>query len=117
MAVRVSTGTDEGDRLLIVNDDDGSIACYTLLRSQNVIAPSEWTTDGSFLNIGVDVDDIYTVVKRTVQPYATATITVTDAANIADSETIVLTDNAGTSTTFTALTGRVGVDVYEGRGS
>lgn len=66
MATRVSTSTDEGDRLLIVNDDDGSIACYTLLRSQNVIAPSEWTTDGDFLNVGVDVDSIYTVVKRTV---------------------------------------------------
>jgi len=66
MAVRKATGTDEGDRLLIVNDDDGSIACYTLLRSQNVIAPSEWITDGEFLNIGVDVDDIYTVVKRTI---------------------------------------------------
>lgn len=111
MAVRVSTGTDEGDRLLIVNDDDGSIACYTLLRSQNVIAPSEWTTNGSFLNIGVDVDDIYTVVKRTVQPYATATITVTDATNIADGETIVLTDNAGTSTTFTAVTGTPATDL------
>jgi hypothetical protein len=49
MAVRVSTSTDEGDRLLIVNGDDGSIACYTLLRSQNVIAPSEWTTDGEFI--------------------------------------------------------------------
>jgi len=66
MAVRVATSTDEGDRLMIVNGDDGSIACYTLLRSQNVIAPSEWTTDGEFINIGVDVDDIYTVVKRTV---------------------------------------------------
>ena len=66
MATRVSTSTDEGDRLLIVNDDDGSIVCYTLLRSQNVIAPSEWTTDGEFLNVGVDVDSIYTVVKRTV---------------------------------------------------
>ena len=66
MAVRKSTGTDEGDRLLVVNGDDGSIACYTILRSQNVIAPSEWTTDGEFLNVGVDVDDIYVVVKRTV---------------------------------------------------
>ena len=111
MAVRVSTGTDEGDRLLIVNDDDGSIACYTLLRSQNVIAPSEWTTDGNFLNIGVDVDDIYTVVKRTVQPYATASITVTDATNIANGETVVLTDNAGTSTTFTAVTGTPATDL------
>ena len=66
MAVRVSTSTDEGDRLMIVNGDDGSIACYTLLRSQNVIAPTEWTTDGEFINIGVDVDDIYVIVKRTV---------------------------------------------------
>jgi|DEB0MinimDraft_10_1074344.scaffolds.fasta_scaffold00388_20 hypothetical protein len=104
MAVRVATSTDEGDRLMLVNGDDGSIACYTLLRSQNVIAPSEWTTDGEFINIGVDVDDIYTVVKRTIVPYATATITVTDATNIANGETVVLTDNAGTSTTFTAVT-------------
>lgn len=66
MAVRVATSTDEGDRLMLVNGDDGSIACYTLLRSQNVIAPSEWTTDGEFINIGVDVDDIYVVVKRNV---------------------------------------------------
>ena len=66
MAVRVATSTDEGDRLMIVNDDDGSIACYTLLRSQNVIAPTEWTTSGDFLNIGVDVDDIYVIVKRSV---------------------------------------------------
>jgi hypothetical protein len=66
IAVRVATSTDEGDRLMIVNGDDGSIACYTLLRSQNVIAPSEWTTDGEFINIGVDVDTIYVVTKRTV---------------------------------------------------
>jgi len=66
MAMRVATSTDEGDRLLILNEGDGSIACYTLLKSQNVIAPSEWTTDGLFLNVGVDVDDIYCVTKRTI---------------------------------------------------
>ena len=66
MAMRVSTSTDEGDRLLIVNGDDGSMICYTLLRAQSVIAPSEWTTDGRFINVGVDVDDTYVVVKRTV---------------------------------------------------
>jgi hypothetical protein len=65
MAVRKATSTDEGDRLLVVNDTDGSIACYTLLRSQKVIAPSEWTTDGSFISIGVDISDAYAVVKRT----------------------------------------------------
>lgn len=66
MAMRQSTSTDEGDRLLIVNGDDGSISCYTLLRSQKVIAPSQWVTDGSFLSAGVDVDTAYCIVKRTV---------------------------------------------------
>lgn len=66
MAMRQSTSTDEGDRLLIVNGDDGSISCYTLLRSQKVIAPSQWITDGSFLSVGVDVDTAYCIVKRTI---------------------------------------------------
>ena len=85
MATRVSTRTDEGDRLLIVNDDDGSIACYTLLRSQNVIAPSEWTTSGQFLSIGVDVDDIYTVVKRTVNGGAVYYVELFDSDTLLDS--------------------------------
>ena len=66
MAVRKATSTDEGDRLLLVNSEDGTIACYTLLKSQDIIAPSEWVTDGEFLAIGVDVSDTYCVVKRTV---------------------------------------------------
>ena len=66
MAMRQSTSTDEGDRLLIVNADDGSISCYTLLRSQKVIAPTQWLTDGSFMSVGVDVDTAYCVVKRSI---------------------------------------------------
>ena len=85
MAVRVATSTDEGDRLMIVNGDDGSIACYTLLRSQNVIAPSEWTTDGEFLNIGVDVDDIYVVVKRTINSVDAYYVELFDADVLLDS--------------------------------
>ena len=84
MAVRVSTRTDEGDRLLIVNDEDGSIACYTILRSQNVIAPSEWTTDGTFLNIGVSVTDIYTVVKRTLNSGTVYYVEVFDSDTLLD---------------------------------
>ena len=102
MAVRVSTGTDEGDRLLIVNDDDGSIACYTLLRSQNVIAPSEWTTDGEFLNIGVDVDDIYTVVKRTVNSVDVYYVELFDADTLLDS---AKTGGAAASVTMDHLEG------------
>ena len=102
MAVRVSTSTDEGDRLLIVNDDDGSIACYTLLRSQNVIAPSEWITDGQFLNIGVDVDDIYTVVKRTVNSVDVYYVELFDSDTLLDS---VKSGGAAASVTMDHLEG------------
>jgi len=84
MAVRVATSTDEGDRLLIVNGDDGSIACYTILRAQEVIAPSEWTTDGEFLNVGVDIDDIYTVVKRSINGSDVYYVELFDAAVLLD---------------------------------
>mgnify|MGYP001166096024 CR=1 FL=1 len=85
MAVRVATSTDEGDRLMLVNGDDGSIACYTLLRSQNVIAPSEWTTEGEFISIGVDVDDIYVVVKRNVNSADAYYVEVFDPDTLLDS--------------------------------
>ena len=87
MAVRVATSTDEGDRLMLVNGDDGSIACYTLLRSQNVIAPSEWTTEGEFINIGVDVDDIYVIVKRSVNSADVYYVEVFDPNTLLDSAT------------------------------
>jgi hypothetical protein len=64
MALHKATDTDQGDLLLISNGDDGTIAVYSILRSQNVVAPSEFTTDGDFLDVGVDVTDIYTVTKR-----------------------------------------------------
>lgn len=66
MALRKATSTDDGDLLLIVNSYDGSLATYSILKGQNVIAPSLCTTDGSFMNVAVDVDVIYFVVKRTV---------------------------------------------------
>lgn len=67
LALRRSVATDENDLLLMTNGDDGSMAVFSLLRAQNVIAPSEWTTtDGQFIDVGVDIDTIYAVVKRNV---------------------------------------------------
>lgn len=66
MVLRSSVATDENDLLMIVNGDDGTIAVFSLLRSQNVIAPSEYDTDGDFLDISVDLTTIYTVVKRNI---------------------------------------------------
>jgi hypothetical protein len=67
MALRRAVDTDENDLLLITNGADGTIAAYSLLRSQNVIAPSEFVTaGGEFIDVGVDLTTIYTVVKRTI---------------------------------------------------
>jgi hypothetical protein len=67
MALRRAVDTDENDLLLIVNSSDGSMAAYSIMRSQNVIAPSEFiTNNGSFIDVGVDITTIYAVVKRTI---------------------------------------------------
>jgi len=78
MALRNATDTTEGDLLMIVNGTDptgyrassvgltGTIAAYMLNRPQQIVAPAVWTTDGDFIDIGVDLDTIYTVVKRTI---------------------------------------------------
>lgn len=64
MDIRRAVATDENDLLLLTNGDDGSITAYSLLRSQNVIAPTEFTTTGSFLDVAVDITDIYVTTKR-----------------------------------------------------
>lgn len=66
LAARRSTSTDEADRLFIVNGDDGSMAVYSLLVGQNVIAPSRFTTDGEFIAVSVELSDTYAIVKRTI---------------------------------------------------
>jgi len=65
IAMRKATSTDEGDLLLITNETDGSMAVYSIMRSQQIVAPSEWTTDGVYKDVNIDVTDIYVVVKRT----------------------------------------------------
>ena len=64
MDIRRAVATNENDLLFLVNEDDGSICLFSLLRAQNVIAPSQFTTTGLFKDIGVDIVDIYTVVSR-----------------------------------------------------
>jgi hypothetical protein len=65
MSLRRATSTDEGDLLLMVNDTDGTMAAFSIMRSQQITAPSEFITDGLFKDVSADVTDIYAVVKRT----------------------------------------------------
>jgi len=67
IALRRSVATDENDLLLMTNSNDGTMAVFSLLRAQNVIAPSEFiTVDGAYIDVSVDISTIYTVVRRNV---------------------------------------------------
>jgi hypothetical protein len=65
IAMRRASSTEEADLLLITNSDDGSLAAFSIMRSQQITAPSEFITDGDFLDVGVDVTEMYCVTKRT----------------------------------------------------
>jgi hypothetical protein len=86
MALRRAVDTDENDLLLITNSTDGSIAAYSIMRSQNVIAPSEFVTaGGEFLDVGVDITTIYVVVKRTISGVAQYYVERFDSTLLTDS--------------------------------
>lgn len=86
MALRRAVDTDENDLLLITNSTDGTMAAYSLMRSQNVIAPSEFVTaGGEFLDVGVDLTTIYTVVKRTISGTAQYYVERFDSTLLTDS--------------------------------
>ena len=93
MDIRRAVATDENDLLLIVNEDDGTMAVFSLLRTQNVIAPSEFTTQGKFLDVGVDITDIYTVVERDDNGTLRYYVEVFDDAALTDSA-VIGTNNA-----------------------
>lgn len=92
MDIRRAVNTDENDLLLIVNEDDGSMAVYSLLRSQNVIAASEFTTTGDFLDVGVDITDIYTIVKRDDNGTDKYYVEVFEQGRVTDSAVVGTTD-------------------------
>ena len=78
MALRPATDTTEGDLLLVVNGSTttgyraaskgfaGNIAAFMLNRPQQIVAASTFSTDGDFVDVAVDGDTIYCIVKRTI---------------------------------------------------
>ena len=103
MALRKATSTTDGDLLLIVNETDGSLATYSILRGQNVIAPSLSTTDGEFVNVGVDVDQIYFTVKRTISSSDKYYVECFNDDNTTDSAKLYSGGSKPSTTTVTGL--------------
>ena len=103
MALRKATSTDDGDLLLLVNSTDGSLATYSILRGQNVIAPSLSTTDGDFVNVAVDVDTIYFVIKRTINSTTKYYVEAFNDDNTTDSNVLLSGGSLPGTTTVTGL--------------
>ena len=102
LALRKATSTDDGDLLLIVNND-GSLATYSILRGQNVIAPSLSSTDGEFINVAVDVDTIYFVIKRTVNSNTVYHVETFNDDNTTDGSILFIGGTKPSSTTLSGL--------------
>jgi hypothetical protein len=64
IALRRAASTEEADLLMMTNTSDGSMAVFSIMRSQQITSPSEYITAGDFIDVGVDVTQIYVVTKR-----------------------------------------------------
>lgn len=64
VALRKASSTEEADLLLMTNTDDGTMAVFSMMRTQQITSPSEFITDGDFIDVGVDVNTVYCVTKR-----------------------------------------------------
>lgn len=112
MALRKATNTDDGDLILVVNSTDGTMAAYSILKPQNVVAPSEFVTNGTFLEVGTDIQDVYTIVKRNLPTQAQFTIVIDPRVStyvspayehlaiVNGNETIKFFNNSGTEFTL-----------------
>lgn len=103
LALRKATSTDDGDLLMIVNETDGSLAMYSILRGQNVIAPSLATTDGEFVKVAVDVDVIYFVIKRNIDGSDVYYVETFNDDNTTDSNVLLFGASLPGTTSVTGL--------------
>lgn len=65
MDIRRSTATEPSDYLYVVNND-GTVAVLNSLREQDLLAWSQFTTDGDFEDVAVSGRIAFFIVKRTI---------------------------------------------------
>lgn len=64
-ALRKAISDDDAD-ILFATNSDGTLATFVTLRTQEINAWMMQHTDGSYRSVGIDLDDTFTVVERTV---------------------------------------------------
>lgn len=96
MAAWQGSGDDDANYVFVVNGD-GTVAVFNTLRAQEVASWVEWTTRGEFKAVETVLEDIYFLVKRTIDG--------ADRLMLERVDESLLTDCAKTGSTVDALAG------------
>ena len=107
MDVSKGTANDDANYVYFVNGD-GTAAVFNSLRAQEVSGWTKWTTSGDIESVAVVVDDVYFVVKRTINGSVVRFIETLDPNTYTDANKTVTLGSAGTAVSgLTHLNGQV----------
>ena len=96
MDVSKGTANDDANYVYFVNGD-GTAAVFNSLRAQEVSGWTKWTTSGDIESVAVVVDDVYFVVKRTINGSVVRFIETLDPNTYTDANKTVTLGSAGTA--------------------
>ena len=98
MDVSKGTASDDANYVYFVNGD-GSVAVFNTLRAQEVSGWTKWTTNGEVESVAVVVDEIYFVVKRTINGVIVRYLEQLDVDTYTDANKTVTLGAPGTAVT------------------
>ena len=98
MDVSKGTSTDDANYVYFVNGD-GTVAVYNTLRAQEVSGWTKWTTTGEIESVSVVVDEVYFVVKRTINGSTVRYLEQLDPDSYTDANKTVTLGSPGTAVT------------------
>jgi len=96
MDVSRGTANDDANYVYFINSD-GTAAVFNSLRAQEVSGWTKWTTAGDIESVAVVVDDVYFVVKRTINGSVVRFIETLDPDTYTDANKTVTLGSAGTA--------------------
>jgi hypothetical protein len=96
MDVSRGTANDDANYVYFINSD-GTAAVFNSLRAQEVSGWTKWTTAGDIESVAVVVDDVYFVVKRTINGSVVRFIETLDPNTYTDANKTVTLGSAGTA--------------------
>ena len=98
MDVSKGTSSDDANYLYFVNGD-GTMAVFNTLRAQEVSGWTKWETTGEIESVSVVVDEVYVIVKRTIDSSVVRYLEQLDVDSYTDANKTVTLGSPGTSVT------------------